>query len=490
MVEPGRAPALHEQLGHTATLLSQVRSGASLTDALARVPDRLRPGCQSLAFHVMRWKGSAEAVRRSLAPKAPPAQVDPLLVCALALLWPPGGLPYADHTVVDEAVKATRRMQPRSAGFVNAVLRNFLRGRERWVDEVQAQAVAQLNHPEWWIERLQHDWPDQAEAIMAAAQVHPPMTLRAQQMQGGLARLMPALDEAGLSGVPATVPGDAGPLALPQGWTLRKPVPVHDIPGFAAGHWSVQDAAAQCAAPLLLRGSLTAVGASSSSARPLTPARPSQPLRLLDACSAPGGKTAHLVDLLETQARDAAPSPGPDPSAPWAELLALDADAARLKRVADNLRRLQAAGPARVHTRLKAADARRVADWWDGQPLDGILLDAPCSASGIVRRHPDARWLRRASDIAALAQIQAELLDALWPLLRSGGRLVYATCSVFKAEGADQIAAFLQRHGLPESVIDPASPGHLLPLTDNRFQSVEDAPPTCDGFFYALLNKP
>ncbi|MFM8346058.1 MAG: 16S rRNA (cytosine(967)-C(5))-methyltransferase RsmB, partial [Betaproteobacteria bacterium] len=226
-----------------------------------------------------------------------------------------------------------------------------------------------------------------------------------------------------------------------------------------------QDAAAQLAAPLLLQGLARGGG-------PAT-----RPPRVLDACAAPGGKTAHLLELADL------------------ELWALDSDAQRLLRVNDNLRRLGLPwAEARGRAELRCADARAVPSWWDGQPFDAVLLDAPCSASGIVRRQPDARWLRRKGDIAALVRLQAELLDALWPLVRPGGCLLYATCSVFKAEGQGQIDAFLQRHGLAPDAVDPASPGHLLPLTDNDPSGHDPVPgrpdPACDGFFYALLHKP
>jgi 16S rRNA (cytosine967-C5)-methyltransferase len=225
---------------------------------------------------------------------------------------------------------------------------------------------------------------------------------------------------------------------------LEAPCPVHELPGFTEGDVSVQDAASQRAAPLLL-GSGLPVGA-----------------RVLDACAAPGGKTAHLLELAEL------------------DLLALDADPLRLARVQQTLTRLH------LSASLRAGDARQPAAWWDGRPFDAILLDAPCSASGIVRRHPDIRWLRRADDISALARVQAAMLDALWPLLAPGGRLLYATCSVFKAEGQMQIDAFLQRAGPGNVRLDPASPGHLLPLPDNGPAGV---PSPSDGFFYALLHK-
>jgi 16S rRNA (cytosine967-C5)-methyltransferase len=230
---------------------------------------------------------------------------------------------------------------------------------------------------------------------------------------------------------------------------------VQALPGFAEGEVSVQDLAAQRAAPLLLGAGLAA-GA-----------------RVLDACAAPGGKTAHLLELAEL------------------DLLALDVDAQRLQRVQEGLHRLGLPAPG-SRAELKVGDARMPSAWWDGRAFDAILLDAPCTASGIVRRHPDVRWLRRADDLASLARIQQEMLQALWPLLRPGGRLVYATCSIFKLEGEQQIDAFLQRSGDGAARLDPASPGHLLPLPDNSaLQPAATARPSAqDGFYYALLHKP
>ena len=227
------------------------------------------------------------------------------------------------------------------------------------------------------------------------------------------------------------------------------------LPGFAEGEVSVQDAAAQQAVTLLLGHGPTAL-------------RPGA--RVLDACSAPGGKTAQLLEQADL------------------DLLALDSDAQRLQRVQETLVRLGLPAPGAGQVALRAADARQPRSWWDGRPFDAILLDAPCTASGIVRRHPDIRWLRRPDDIGALARVQAELLDALWPLLAPGGRLLYATCSLFRAEGQDQIDAFLQRLPAGAARVDPASPGHLLPLADNAPQEATPAP-AHDGFYLALLHK-
>ncbi len=436
---PPSAP-LHRLLSQAADAVQGVRDGKSLTDLLARAPADLRPGTQALAFATLRRLGSAEAVRQQLAPKAPPPRVDALLLVALALLWPePGVEPmYADHTLVDQAVKAAKQRAPASAAFINAVLRRFLRERQALMAAAERSPLGAFNHPAWWIEKLKADWPAQWQAILAANNRPPPMTLRVHAQQTTAAAYVERLAALGM---PARALGGATPQAV----VLDRPAPVSALPGFDEGLVSVQDAAAQLAAPLLIGNGL----------------RPGA--RVLDACAAPGGKTAHLLELQ-----------------PDLQLTALDADAQRLTRVQDNLNRLQ------QKATLKAADARQTAAWWDGQPFDAILLDAPCSASGIVRRHPDVRWLRRPDDIAALATIQAELLDALWPLLAPGGRLVYATCSVFRAEGQAQLDAFLQRQPHAKSHAVPGFTGHLLPVAENASQPE----PPLDGFFYALITKP
>jgi len=432
---PQSAP-LQKLLLQVADAVQAVRDGRSLTEVLAGCPAELRPGTQALSFHVLRLLGGAQAARAQLAPKAPPPKVDSLLVSALALLWPVAKPAYADHTVVDQAVSAARKRAPASAAFVNAVLRRFLREREAIVAAAQKDPQGAFNHPPWWIDRVKQDWPWQWQAILKANNEHPPMSLRVNARHGTAQSYVERLAAAGIA---ARVLGPLAPLAV----VLERAVPVTALPGFAEGLVSVQDAAAQLAAPLLLDG----VAADS---------------RVLDACSAPGGKTAHLLELQDI------------------DLLALDSDAQRLSRVQDNLKRLQ------LRATLKAADGRDTAAWWDGRPFDAILLDAPCSASGIVRRHPDVRWLRRPSDIDKLAQIQAELLDALWPTLKPGGRLVYATCSIFKTEGLSQIDTFLQRQGDARRIEVAGITGHLLPLADNGAAA---GPSMVDGFYYALLVK-
>ncbi|MFG6429820.1 16S rRNA (cytosine(967)-C(5))-methyltransferase RsmB [Roseateles sp. LYH14W] len=438
MLQSPQSAPLHRLLSQAADAVQGVREGKSLTELLGRVPADLRPGTQALAFTALRRLGGAEAARQQLAPKAPPPRVDALLLTALALLWPDPEPAYTDHTLVDQAVHAAKQRAPASAAFINAVLRRFLRERDAIVAAAERSPLGAFNHPAWWIEKLRQDWPTQWQAILAASNRPPPMTLRVHAQRSSATDYAERLAALGMGSRSLGAP-------TPQALVLDKPAPVAALPGFAEGLVSVQDAAAQLAAPLLI-GTGLKPGA-----------------RVLDACAAPGGKTAHLLELQ-----------------PDLQLTALDADAQRLTRVQDTLNRLQ------QKATLKAADARQPATWWDGQPFDAILLDAPCSASGIVRRHPDVRWLRRPDDITALARIQAELLDALWPLLAPGGRLVYATCSVFRAEGQAQLDAFLQRQPDAKSHAMPGFTGHLLPVADNGSQQQ----PTLDGFFYALITKP
>ena len=451
------SPPLSRLLGQTADAVAAVRSGRSLTEVLAACPPALRGGTQALSFQVLRTLGGAEAALALMAPKTPPPAVSSLLVTALALLWPGDDAPpYAEHTLVDQAVTSARARTPMAANFVNAVLRRFLRERTVLVAQAQRSPVAVHNHPLWWIEQVRQDWPAQWVALLAAANRHPPMVLRANARRGDAAAYLRRLAE---DGRPASVLQD--PLISGQAVVLHSPCGVTALPGFADGEVSVQDLSAQRAAALLLGGGATGI--------PRLPAG----ARVLDACAAPGGKTAHLLELADI------------------DLLALDSDARRLLRVQDSLTRLHlpAAGS---QVTLQAADASQVAQWWDGRPFDAILLDAPCTASGIVRRHPDVRWLRRPDDVNALAKIQRGLLDALWPLLAPGGRLLYATCSIFKAEGQQQIDAFLQRHAPEPPRLDPASPGHLLCLPDNPESLVGQSPSTSagDGFYYALIHKP
>jgi len=446
---PRLAPSLATQLHQTALCVLAVEQGRSLSDVLPQVNAALRPGVQALTFHVLRHLGCARALVARLVQRKPDAAVLALLHSAVALLLPEEtgdaegapqrpGLQYAPHTVVNQAVDAARqdRNTHRQAAFINACLRRFMRERDALLADVAGQPVARWNHPAWWIERLQRDHPGQWQAILAANNQPGPMVLRINRRRISRADYLQALQAMGLS---ARAIGE-------DGLVLDAPQPVERLPGFSQGHCSVQDGAAQMAGGLLLAG------------REWTAAD-----RVLDACAAPGGKTAHLLERAEL------------------DLLALDVDARRCVRIHDNLHRLG------LSAEVQCADAGQPAVWWDGQPFEAILLDAPCTASGIVRRHPDVRWLRRAADVDALVAIQRQLLEALWPLLKPGGRLLYCTCSVFRAEGSDQVQAFLERH--TDAALQ-ASPGHLLPgtvIADGEFN--ENVPGGYDGFFYARIDK-
>lgn len=433
------SPALWRQLQGAASAVQAVLAGQSLTQTLDRVALQDRPGVQALSFVALRQLGRAMALRRLLAPRKPPVAVDALLCTVLALAGSEAGAHYAAHTLVNQAVEAARRQHDTRAHshFINACLRRYLREQEMLVKTIEEDAQARWNHPVWWVHALQQDHPDHWQQILASAQEAAPMTLRINLKHGTPQDYLARLRSQGLD----------GRLVGQTGIQLAQPVPVQKLPGFAQGHASVQDAAAQLAAPLLLQG----LQASSA-------------LRVLDACAAPGGKTGHLLECM-----------------PQARVLALDVDARRCLRIHDNLQRLG------VHAEVRTADAAEPSTWWDGVLFDAILLDAPCTASGIGRRHPDVRWLRRPQDVTQLASVQASLLARLWPLLAPGGRLLYCTCSVFKAEGQSQIESFLVRN--TDAQLLP-SPGHLRPAPAPCSPSLMDnALGEHDGFFYALLAK-
>lgn len=438
--------ALWQQLAQVALALQAIRGGQSGTAALAAVRPDLRPGVQSLLFQVLRQAGRAETLRRHMAPRTPPPAADALLCTALALCWDPLQSPYEPFTLVNQTVEAAKHdpATRAQASFINGCLRRFLRERDALVAATDGEPLARWNHPRWWIDRLRKDHPSAWEQILAANNAHAPMTLRVNRQKGTVAQYLIGLNAIDIG---ATAVGDSG-------LVLDRPVPVQTLPGFARGWVSVQDAAAQRAAGLLLDG--------------LDLARP---LRVLDACAAPGGKTAHLLE----HAGEGAPL----------QVTALEIDPVRASRINETLDRLG------LHAQVVVADAARPDTWWQqqcsGALFDAILLDAPCTASGIVRRHPDVRWLRRESDIAQLATIQARLLEALWPLVRAGGRLLYCTCSVFRAEGEQQVQTFLAHN--TDAVLLP-SPGHLIPAVRDSRTHVPDNPSSDhDGFFYALLQK-
>ena len=439
MAQSGAQIPLWRQLQSVAAVIQSIRAGVSGTAAIERVPVELRPGVQALSFQVLRGLGRAQALRQLLANRAPSAPADALLCTALALVWSETDAPYEAFTLVNQTVEAAKRTPTTKAqaNFINGCLRRFLREREQLVAHTDSNPVAVWNHPQWWIDRVKKEQPEHWQAILKANNQQAAMTLRVNCRQSSVSDYLNQLKSLGLEGVAS---GESGV-------TLSQAKPVHVLPGFSSGMVSVQDTAAQMAAPLLLAG-LQPAGAT---------------LRVLDACAAPGGKTAHLLEYADC------------------DVTALDMDATRCERIHQTLARLG------LEARVRVSDAVDIAQWWDGQLFDGILLDAPCSASGIVRRHPDVRWLRRETDIAQLAQIQARLLKTLWPLVRPGGRLLYCTCSVFQAEGAGQIKTFLAHHN--DASLLP-SPGHLLP---RHRQSEEQVPDNRlidhDGFYYALLEK-
>ncbi len=399
-----------------------LQHGRSLDRALASqtLTGKIRAAVQDLSYGVLRSYGLLDAVLGSLLTRP---LTDFLLRCLILvglgeLLQ--GRTPA--YAVVNETVSAA---PVRARGLVNALLRNFQRRRDTLVAAAQADPVARWNHPSWWIERLRSQYPEDWEVILTAANGHPPMTLRVNPRRITTEEYLQRLKRSGMAAE------QAGDWAL----TLAEPVPVVDLPGFETGLVSVQDLGAQYAAPLL---------------------DCSDGMRVLDACAAPGGKAGHLLELHDL------------------DLTALDVDQGRLERVRENLDRLA------LHAHLILGDAGRPEAWWQGSAYDRILLDAPCTASGVVRRHPDGKWLKRPDDATGLAAVQACMLEVLWPLLAVGGKLLYATCSLFREENADQVESFLARHGDAqcESLTLPgALEGQLLP--DHRH----------DGFFYARLVK-
>ena len=423
-----------------ALAVRRVLDGATLPAALAAVDDGAATGgrafVQELAYGTLRHWGRYSALAQALAAKP---LVDASLTALIAV-----ALYQLDHAqapafaVVDRAVEAAELLVRREAKpLANAMLRRYLRERDALNEQVAAASpVARWSYPRWWIGRVQAEYPRHWEAILAAGNTRPPLTLRVNRRATTRAAL--ALRFAA-QGIAVEAVGEAG-------LVVAAPRPVAELPGFVEGAFSVQDAGAQCAAPLL---------------------QVEDGMRVLDACAAPGGKTTHLAELATL------------------DLTAIDRDEARLVRLQENLRRLSLAAP---NVRVVAADAAAPARWWDGRTFDRILLDAPCTASGIVRRHPDSKWLRRKTDIASFARQQHQLLAGLWPLLAEGGRLLYATCSVFAAENELQIIDFQTRHpgALRESISFPEEyphiGGQLLP-------SGKAASHNQDGFFYALLRK-
>ena len=422
-----------------ARAVTRVLGGARIREALAEVDDgsalRGRALVQELTYGTLRHWGTLDALAGALVRKP---IAEPLLRSLVAV-----AIYQLDHTrapafaVVDRAVFAAGELvRPGAKALVNAVLRRYLRERESINEAVNADDVARWSHPRWWIERLRRDHPQDWQSILEAGNVRPPLTLRVNQRVMDRPSLLRLFEANGITAKPA---GEIGVI-------VDDPQPVTALPGFDAGAFAVQDLGAQLAAPLL----------------EIEPG-----MRVLDACAAPGGKTAHMLDT------------------PRIDVVAVDADADRLRRVVENLTRLRVDDD---RVAIVQGDAGTPAAWWSGQPFDRILLDVPCTASGVVRRHPDGKWRHRASDVERFAREQARLLDAAWPLLVPGGKLLYATCSVFAAENDDRVTNFVAHHNdaLRETLTFPADAAHrdgqLLP-------SPSAAGHNQDGFFYARLRK-
>jgi len=406
------------------------QSLAALDDAaLAGIPERDRPLLMALLMATLRWHHRLDW-QLGLLLERPLKREDVLLGSLLRVgLAQIQDMRIPDHAAVSATVSASRLLGiERASGLVNAVLRRFLREREALERRGQGEPVARFSHPAWLIEALERDWPERWREILDAGNALPPLWLRVNRRRIERASYLERLREAGKAATPDDIAADAVLLA--------EPCPIDDLPGFAEGLVSVQDVAAQRAADLL----------------DLVPG-----CRVLDACAAPGGKTAHMLERC----------PG------LGEVVAVDTDPGRLEPVAANLERLGLAAT------VVAGDAARPEGWWDGRRFDRILVDAPCSATGVIRRHPDIKLLRRAGDVGELAAGQRRMLEALWPLLEPGGRLVYATCSVLKAENQAVATAFAAAR--PDADLPPlGSPRHfqLLPGEANG-----------DGFYYACLER-
>lgn len=408
-----------------AKIVSRVLQGRNLTQVLAeslrnhaQFTPQQRGGLQDLSYGTLRHHGQLTFMLEQLMQHPPrDALLSQLLEVALYQLeYTKAG----SHTIVDQAVSAAKRINPNAGGLVNGVLRNFQRQREALLAAANSDDVAHYSYLQWWINAVRKQYGDKADAILKAGNQHPPMTLRINVRKTKLSEYIVLLAEQGI------VAHSVEPDAL----ILETPVSVDRLPHFAEGWVSVQDAGAQYAARLL---------------------EVSAGMRVLDACAAPGGKTAHLLELADI------------------ELVAMDKDEVRLQRVRENVARLG------LNAQIVVGDAADPHAWWDGKTFQRILADVPCSASGVVRRHPDIKWLRRAADITSFAKQQMQILEALWSLLAVDGKLLYVTCSIFERENQQVVDAFLTQH--PEAELAPASAKQMLPNEQH------------DGFFYALLHK-
>src|SRR5437899_8711131 len=431
------SPSLAQAFAAAAEVVGRVLDGESLNTGLGDLKYRassqaLAAAAQDLCYNALRGYGLVDvALGRLLERPLADSVLRGLLLAAFAEL---AARPQAAHAVVHQAVEAAVLLgHSRAKGLVNAVMRNFQRRMPELLSEIQSTESGRYRHPQWWIDALRLAYPREWESVLLESNRHPPMVLRVNRRRLSAKGYLEKLDRAG---IPARALGRDAVL-------LGKPCRVERLPGFAAGEVSVQDAGAQRAAPLLdVRDGM----------------------RVLDACAAPGGKTGHLLELAQC------------------ELLAVDADGVRARRIAENLSRLK------LSAKVVVGDCRKPELFWEEKPFDRVLLDAPCSGSGVVRRHPDIKWLRRKTDAPEFGRVQAELLEALWRVVAPDGKLLYATCSVFPEENGAQVDGVLLRH--PEAERLPL-PGFAdndrrvpRPLEGQILPSAHS-----DGFFYALLRK-
>ena len=403
-----------------------------LTKTLVQLPENERSLCQQLCYGVIRWQPQLQAIADQLIKKPlknKDADIAALLLCGLYQLR---AMRIPEHAALSETVNACKTLgKPWATGLLNASLRNYQRDKTTFDNTALQQESAKYAHPDWLISQIKHDWPDNWQAILEANNQQPPMMLRVNQQQQTREHYLIQLHQANI--VAQEVPQTA------HGVLLEAPCDVYQLPGFNNGDVSVQDGAAQLVINLLdIKSNL----------------------RILDACAAPGGKTCHILE-----------------SQPDNDVVALDVDPARLKLIEQNTQRLK------LNARLIAADARDITHWWDGQKFDRILIDAPCSGTGVIRRHPDIKVLRRPEDITSLVETQQQLLENLWPLLNTDGLLVYTTCSVLKQENEQQIMNFLNQH--------PEAQEHTLlePPASRRKAGFQRLPgdDILDGFYYVCL---
>lgn len=426
---------MHKAQQLAAQAVYHVLSGHNLTvtlDTLFRESPALTPqqraATQDLSYGTLRFYGELQAVLDQLLEK--PLKDDALHSLLLVALYQLRHDQAAAHTVVNQAVKAASQNKKSWAkGLVNAVLRNFLRRREQLLQNISQSEPARYSYPQWWIDKLRIQYPQAWQPMLEAGNEHPPMTVRVNLHHGNVSDYVSRL---AASDIRARMLGAEAVM-------LEKPVPIDRLPGFKEGMVSVQDYGAQLAAHLLdLHDGMS----------------------VLDACCAPGGKTGHILEAADVR------------------LTGLDSDDQRLQRVHSNLNRLG------LQAGLLAGDAAKPEAWWDGRQFERILADVPCTASGIVRRHVDIKWLRRESDIASFVSQQTFILRALWRLLAKDGKLLYATCSVFHEENQQQIDQFLKNHADARQL--------PLPAMLNNYQQQNGQLRPCaehDGFFYALLQK-